>query len=174
LLNESNWSRSLQAPAHAGSSLVDFSFFFYPEDVGDTFFRNVGSYYIYTAPHPRRWHSLNRTCDVCVQTEWKVFASCKLKMFQMRNSRSLDDIHLLSLVCPDQLLCFVSETCFSSSSQVFSGIICLLMMSWLAVQDCHHLRCIALHSCVSWAWVYSADAAHSKRADSGELGSSTF
>jgi hypothetical protein len=31
-------SLSLQLPAHAGSSLVDF---FYPEDGGDTFLRNV-------------------------------------------------------------------------------------------------------------------------------------
>jgi hypothetical protein len=29
----------------------------YPEDAGDTFFRNVGSHKIYTAPHPRRRHS---------------------------------------------------------------------------------------------------------------------
>jgi hypothetical protein len=28
--------------------------FFYPEDWGDTFLRNVGSHKIYTAPHPRR------------------------------------------------------------------------------------------------------------------------
>jgi hypothetical protein len=31
--------------------------FFYLEDEGDTFFRNVGSHKIYTAPHPRRRHS---------------------------------------------------------------------------------------------------------------------
>jgi hypothetical protein len=31
--------------------------FFYIEDVGDTFLRNVGSHKIYTAPHPRRRHS---------------------------------------------------------------------------------------------------------------------
>jgi hypothetical protein len=31
--------------------------FFYPEDGGDTFLRNVGSHKIYTAPHPRRRHS---------------------------------------------------------------------------------------------------------------------
>jgi hypothetical protein len=31
--------------------------FFYPEDVGDTFLRNVGSHKMYTAPHPRRRHS---------------------------------------------------------------------------------------------------------------------
>jgi hypothetical protein len=29
-----------------------------PENGGDTFLRNVGSHKIYTAPHPRRWHSL--------------------------------------------------------------------------------------------------------------------
>jgi hypothetical protein len=28
--------------------------FFYPEDGSDTFFRNVGSHKIYTAPHPKR------------------------------------------------------------------------------------------------------------------------
>jgi hypothetical protein len=31
--------------------------FFNPEDGGDMFLRNVGSYKIYTAPHPRRLHS---------------------------------------------------------------------------------------------------------------------
>jgi hypothetical protein len=31
---------------------------FYPEDGGDTFFRNVGLHKIYTAPHPSRRHSL--------------------------------------------------------------------------------------------------------------------
>jgi hypothetical protein len=31
--------------------------FFYPEDGGDTFLRNVGSHKIYTAPHPRRRNS---------------------------------------------------------------------------------------------------------------------
>jgi hypothetical protein len=30
--------------------------FFYPEDGGDMFLRNVGSHKIYTAPHPRRLH----------------------------------------------------------------------------------------------------------------------
>jgi hypothetical protein len=42
--------------------------FFYPEDGGDTFLRNVGSHKIYMALHPRRWHSsgllqvTNRLC----------------------------------------------------------------------------------------------------------------
>jgi hypothetical protein len=31
--------------------------FFYPEDGGDMFLRNVGSHKIYTAPHLRRRHS---------------------------------------------------------------------------------------------------------------------
>jgi hypothetical protein len=31
--------------------------FFYPEDGGDMFLRNVGSHKIYMAPHPRRRHS---------------------------------------------------------------------------------------------------------------------
>jgi hypothetical protein len=39
---------SLQPPAHG---------FFYSEDGGDRFHRNVGSHKIYTAPHPRRRHS---------------------------------------------------------------------------------------------------------------------
>jgi hypothetical protein len=30
--------------------------FFYPEDGGDTFLRNVGSHKIYTAPNPRIRH----------------------------------------------------------------------------------------------------------------------
>jgi hypothetical protein len=42
----------LQPPAHAGSSLADFSTLKI-----DTFLRNVGSHKIYTAPHPRRRHS---------------------------------------------------------------------------------------------------------------------
>jgi hypothetical protein len=41
-------------PAHAGFSLAEF---FYPEDGGDTFLRNVGSHKIYMAPRPRRRHS---------------------------------------------------------------------------------------------------------------------
>jgi hypothetical protein len=32
-------------------------YFFYPEDEGDTFLRNVGFYKTHTMPHPRRWHS---------------------------------------------------------------------------------------------------------------------
>jgi hypothetical protein len=31
--------------------------FYYPEDGGDTFLRNVGSHKIYTAPHPRKRNS---------------------------------------------------------------------------------------------------------------------
>jgi hypothetical protein len=31
--------------------------FFYPEDGGNTFLRSVELHNIYTAPHPRRWHS---------------------------------------------------------------------------------------------------------------------
>jgi hypothetical protein len=74
------------APCRSGSSLADFSalkmeairssetsvhtqsaatcsrwflarVFFYPEDGGDTFLQNVGSYKIYTAPLPRRPYS---------------------------------------------------------------------------------------------------------------------
>jgi hypothetical protein len=34
--------------------------FFYPENGGDTFLRNVGSYKSYTTLHPRRWHSYRK------------------------------------------------------------------------------------------------------------------
>jgi hypothetical protein len=45
--------RVLQSPVHAGLSRG----FFYPEDGGDTFLRNVGSHKVYTAPRPGRRHS---------------------------------------------------------------------------------------------------------------------
>jgi hypothetical protein len=32
---------------------LNLSFFFYHEDVGDTFLRNIALYNIYTAPHPK-------------------------------------------------------------------------------------------------------------------------
>jgi hypothetical protein len=44
----------VQPPAHFVFSLADF---FYPEDGGYTFLRNVGSHKIYMASHPRRRHS---------------------------------------------------------------------------------------------------------------------
>jgi hypothetical protein len=34
--------------------------FFYPEDGGDTFLRNIGSHKNYTVPHPRKRHSSGR------------------------------------------------------------------------------------------------------------------
>jgi hypothetical protein len=64
-----DWWLSLQPSVHAGSSLADLYFrlvaqsaatcsrwflahgFFYPEDEGDMFLRNVGLHKIYTAPH---------------------------------------------------------------------------------------------------------------------------
>jgi hypothetical protein len=36
--------------------------YFYPEDGGDTFLRNVGWWKIYTAPHPRKRHSWYYNC----------------------------------------------------------------------------------------------------------------
>jgi hypothetical protein len=46
-----------EEPAWAGGCRLARGFF-YLEDGGDTFHRNVGSIdKIYTAPHPRRWHS---------------------------------------------------------------------------------------------------------------------
>jgi hypothetical protein len=38
-------------------TLLRSRYFFYPEDGGDTFFRNVGFYKTRTAAHPRRRHS---------------------------------------------------------------------------------------------------------------------
>jgi hypothetical protein len=37
--------------------------FFYPEDGGHTFLRNVGSHILYTAPHPRRRYSSSHRCE---------------------------------------------------------------------------------------------------------------
>jgi hypothetical protein len=37
--------------------------FFYTEDGGNKFLRNVGSHKIYAAPHPRRRHSLLKQVD---------------------------------------------------------------------------------------------------------------
>jgi hypothetical protein len=49
--------RKYKKSAHAGFSLANFSFFFYPEDGGEKFLQDVCLYNIYTAPHPRRWYS---------------------------------------------------------------------------------------------------------------------
>jgi hypothetical protein len=55
--------------------------FFYPEDGGDTFLRNVGSHKIYTAPHPRRRHSSEtddiRNKQIC--TKWVHFIDFHLR-----------------------------------------------------------------------------------------------
>jgi hypothetical protein len=45
---------------------ADCGDFFYPEDGGDTFLRNVGSNKIYMVPHPRRRHSSKRKIDMRV------------------------------------------------------------------------------------------------------------
>jgi hypothetical protein len=45
--------------------------FFYPEDGGDTYHRNVGSHKIYTAPYPRRQHSsLNYTVRKIIPSQF--------------------------------------------------------------------------------------------------------
>jgi hypothetical protein len=38
-------------------TLFSLSYFFNPEDEGDMFLWNVGSYKVHIAPHPRRRHS---------------------------------------------------------------------------------------------------------------------
>jgi hypothetical protein len=51
-------SRWLQTePPAEDTQLVRRSLIFYPEDGGDMFLRNDGSYNIYTTPHPRKRHS---------------------------------------------------------------------------------------------------------------------
>jgi hypothetical protein len=54
--NVSRWLCSMQSAATCSRWFLTRGFF-YPEDGGDTFLRNVGSHKIYTAPHPRRRHS---------------------------------------------------------------------------------------------------------------------
>jgi hypothetical protein len=44
----------VQPPAHSGSSLADF---FYPEDGGDMFLRNVSSHKNHAVPHSKKRHS---------------------------------------------------------------------------------------------------------------------
>jgi hypothetical protein len=53
--------------------------FFYPEDGGDTFLRNVGSHKIYMAPHRRRWH----TSEIVMFSE-----SCSEFSIQLRRRTS--------------------------------------------------------------------------------------
>jgi hypothetical protein len=45
--------------------------FFYPEDGGDTFLRNVGSHKTYTAPHPRRRRSPH-FLDLGISWRWVI------------------------------------------------------------------------------------------------------
>jgi hypothetical protein len=47
--------------------------FFYPEDGGDTFLRNVGSHKIYTAPHPRRRHSPSELSRIIATIIFRLF-----------------------------------------------------------------------------------------------------
>jgi hypothetical protein len=42
-------------PSHLLALWFDARLIFNPEDGGDSFLRNVGSYMDYTAPYPRRW-----------------------------------------------------------------------------------------------------------------------
>jgi hypothetical protein len=46
--------------------------FFYPQDGGDTFLRNVGSHNIYTVPHPRRRHSSVTAVKTSYPTEYLI------------------------------------------------------------------------------------------------------
>jgi hypothetical protein len=52
------WKKAVVAGAATCSRWFLARGFFYSEDGGDTFLRNIGSIHkIYTAPHPRRRHS---------------------------------------------------------------------------------------------------------------------
>jgi hypothetical protein len=61
---------------------------FYPEDRGNTFFRNVGSHNNYTAPHPRRRHSSIKF----------MFSSHRPSMTGI-NLITLNNFHLFLLKC---------------------------------------------------------------------------
>jgi hypothetical protein len=50
------WCSNLQSAAICSCWFLARGFF-YPENGGHTFLRNIGSYKIYMAPHPRRRHS---------------------------------------------------------------------------------------------------------------------
>jgi hypothetical protein len=43
--------------SEAGTLAVSSDGYFYPDDGGDMFLRNVGSYKSHTMSHPRRWNS---------------------------------------------------------------------------------------------------------------------
>jgi hypothetical protein len=59
--------------------------FFYPEDGGDAFIRNVGSHKIYTAPHPRRRHS----SDVRVYCSFHVYIDAQCSNCRAQITRSV-------------------------------------------------------------------------------------
>jgi hypothetical protein len=79
----------LQPPAHAGFSRAEF---FYPENGGDTFFRNVGSHKIYTAPHPRRRYSSQTTDDLNLFNKTVSFSCLRDSHIMLRQS--------LRVACP--------------------------------------------------------------------------
>jgi hypothetical protein len=59
------WDVTLQTAATCSRWFLARGFF-YPEDGGDTFLRNVGSIRkIYTVPHPRRRHSSLNMPKIC-------------------------------------------------------------------------------------------------------------
>jgi hypothetical protein len=63
--------RLLQTAATCSRWFLDRRFF-YPENGGDTFLRDVGSHKIYTAPHPRRRHSLYRDLVTSVNRQYSL------------------------------------------------------------------------------------------------------
>jgi hypothetical protein len=79
---------------------------FYPEDGGDTFVPNVGLHKIYTAPHPRRRHSLLLECptiSVCFK-----FVGHSFKIFT---------VSVLVTVDRHINLIYLYATCHMSSSR---------------------------------------------------------
>jgi hypothetical protein len=71
-----------------------FSFFFYPEERGDTFLLNVGLHNIYTAPHPRRRHSSSLSSLLNTQwswdTKWKEYFWTVMEKEQANENKQTD------------------------------------------------------------------------------------
>jgi hypothetical protein len=79
--------------------------FFYPEDGGDAFLRNVGSHTIYMVPHPRRRHSSG------VTTVWPL-------CFMLCIPRSLFYKHLWCLSKPR-----FNWSCFYTATWLINGFL---------------------------------------------------
>jgi hypothetical protein len=68
--------------------------FFYPEDGGYTFLRNLGLHKIYTAPHPRRRHSSVVTCSMTRNS----LTSYNLKVHQHLHKSPPWDCHHIIII----------------------------------------------------------------------------